>query len=54
MKEKENMMKYAEEVMGLINCFNADFAFVYIDLLNSKITFSKDIFGKRSLLLGLH
>lgn len=29
-----------------------DFAFVYYDQLNSKLVIAKDVFGKRSLLLG--
>lgn len=47
-------MNYIEDVRDIVNCFNADFSFVYVDILNRKISFGKDIFGKRGLVLGLH
>jgi asparagine synthetase B (glutamine-hydrolysing) len=51
---QEKSMNYLEDMKLIIDCFNADFSFIFIDILNRKITFGKDIFGKRSLLLGIH
>ena len=45
-------LNYKEDIRDILNCFNADFAFIYVDLLNRKISFGKDIFGKRGLVLG--
>lgn len=39
---------------SLMLVFNADFALIYIDYLNKKIIISKDLFGKRSLLLAFY
>ena len=46
-------LNYIEDVKEIINCFNADFGFIYVDVLNMKISFGKDLFGKRGLVLGL-
>jgi len=47
-------LNYLEDVRDIVNCFNADFGFTFVDILNRKISFGKDIFGKRGLVLGLH
>lgn len=47
-------INYIEDIRDIANCFNADFAFIFVDVLNTKIAFAKDIFGKRGLVLGLH
>jgi len=47
-------LNYQEDMKLIMDCFNADFAFIFVDVLNRKITFGKDIFGKRSLLIGTH
>ena len=47
-------LNYIEDVRDIMNCFNADFAFIFVDIVNKKISYGKDIFGKRGLVLGLH
>jgi len=52
--ENGKSLDYLEDVRDIVNCFNADFGFTFVDILNRKISFGKDIFGKRGLVLGLH
>ena len=47
-------LNYIEDVRDIMNCFNADFSFIFVDIVNKKISYGKDIFGKRGLVLGLH
>ena len=48
--ESEKNLDYLEDVRDIMNCFNADFGFIFVDILNRKISFGKDIFGKRGLI----
>ena len=43
--------KYGEMYLSTMNQIESDHAYVYHDIINSKIVVSRDIFGKRSLIL---
>jgi asparagine synthetase B (glutamine-hydrolysing) len=53
--EKAPIESYEDRILRIFEAFiNADFALVFYDNLNKKISMAKDLFGKRSLLFGIH
>ena len=53
-QKKENTFDYENDILSIIDCFHGDFSFVFEDKLNNLITIGKDIYGKKSLLLGFN
>ena len=53
-KNINEILNYEEDMLKIIDCFHGDFAFIYQDRLNNLIIIGKDIYGKKSLLLGFH
>jgi asparagine synthetase B (glutamine-hydrolysing) len=51
LKGVEDNSIYADKIFKLFNDIESDHAFCYIDRINNKVILSRDIFGKRSLLL---
>lgn len=52
--QKEKIFNYEDNLVAISDCFHGDFSFIFYDYINNYLIIGKDIFGKKSLLLGFH